>query len=850
VLIGLIVVMSIMAVLGAAMLTLYSSSSFSQTAYAGGLRAYFLAESGFRYAANRYLEATGAAAKLTAMSNMNNLTCNLLNNDGSFNLRVHPYWFTVSSVSGTGLTVQVHGELESSLALSSGYLWINNARYPYTGASGAAAGATSFTFVASSNWPTFPADTDVYSAALPNAAQTVTQKGNLTLSGTGVGAFPLINGNFRLGSSPNVYTYQKRSGNVLVGVDLANSSLTWINLSIDTATNVVLDKFIRLNSRGTSGAYSRQIVYNVPIGWTAGGAGFQKAQHQEPFGATTNWQAPAGGGGGTHSIATIDGGPALKVDSTSSVSGLGSLAMLFFNSSGALTNLPKAWMDAKGFLTYDIQVKVHNDEPYFMAGMGFRARNSADGADFYTYGLSFVKPRQTRGCFFFCGAWSAPNDLDTHLIPGYTSHDVAGPLFSNPGLFQNLEETSQPTIGTQSRYGLPAIVLWQRTSAGNKWLAYRTLTTADGIVTFNSGTDAWRLVNWSTLIGRVVEGYSLTFNSGGGLSGTGVPIKAGDTIRNVDGSKSARVVMTPILTAGSWAARNAQGTFVLANIDGAFAAGDNLFVGSTQLATANGNLDATKRNYIRAGYAGPTALGTANAVQTDNNRLANPRNSANWPPDDLTDLAASNDAMTLVQWTGTPYSQGAEMAPSLTAGNWTLGGGWRNPIVAGSGLQKNASGTGTARPNPALAITAGVTYDVSITVTNRTAGSFTYSLGGFTSSAISANGTYTDTITATTTGNLVFTPTNTSRFAITAVSVHPRISTVVTLTSTSEPDAVIRSSDLVTGTWTTSSTAADFSGDSISLLTLSGSAASTYYDDFAIQLFLKSGTGFLPPIQQ
>jgi len=83
---------------------------------------------------------------------------------------------------------------------------------------------------------------------------------------------------------------------------------------------------------------------------------------------------------------------------------------------------------------------------------------------------------------------------------------------------------------------------------------------------------------------------------------------------------------------------------------------------------------------------------------------------------------------------------------------------------------------------------------------------------------------------------------------------------VSVFTSTSEPNAIIVDGDLVTPDWTSSSTTADFrfvapsvfrgNGDSIALMTSSGSATLTYYDDFAIQLDQKAGAGFLPPIQQ
>ena len=260
-----------------------------------------------------------------------------------------------------------------------------------------------------------------------------------------------------------------------------------------------------------------------------------------------------------------------------------------------------------------------------------------------------------------------------------------------------------------------------------------------------------RLVNWSTLMVRVSEGYSLTFTAGN----TGTPIHEGDTITNSSGTKSARVVMTPILTAGSWAANNAAGTLVLANIypsDGLnnFASGDALCVNSVQLATA-GTYTAIKKNYIRVYYTQPTAQGTepGTVVETDNIRLSNPVGTANWPSDDLTGLTASNDYVTLVQWTGT------------------------------NGL--------TASSTPAAI-----------------------------------------------------------------------------MTSTSEPGAIIVTSDLVSPSPAcmsanpfscnnnTSFAGPDGSsaGDNIGLITGYSSGTSTYYDDFAAQLDLKSGTGFLTPMQQ
>jgi len=328
------------------------------------------------------------------------------------------------------------------------------------------------------------------------------------------------------------------------------------------------------------------------------------------------------------------------------------------------------------------------------------------------------------------------------LIPGYVSGDSPGPLFPSG----NVETASSGSwfLQTNYRYGLPIILLWERTSSGYKWLAYRTLTAADGIVTYTSSTYAYRLVNWSTLMIRVIEGYALPFDNGGGTSGSGVPVKAGDIITTADSSKTARVVGTPILTAGSWVGGNAQGTFLLANLTGAsFAAGDTLYVSGVQRGRVSGSL-GSRQNYFRVYYShpGPSDLGAPNTIQTDNNRHANPRGSINWPPDDLTNLTAATDYVTM--------------------------------IGGASGLQWTGYNTG-----------------------------------------------------------------------------------VSALTSTSEPNAVIGNADLLSPAWTSTSTVANFvfangnSGDSIALVSSSANAATyTYYDDFGIQLDLKAGTGFLPPIQQ
>jgi len=168
---------------------------------------------------------------------------------------------------------------------------------------------------------------------------------------------------------------------------------------------------------------------------------------------------------------------------------------------------------------------------------------------------------------------------------------------------------------------------------------------------------------------------------------------------------------------------------VLANVNGTYAAGNIQVNGVTRAST--GTYSTTKKNYIKVYYGSTDAKGTANTVETDNNRLANPRGTVNWPPDDVTEITSSNDYFSLVTWDAT-----------------------------------------------------------------RTDGATSY------------------------------------------------------LPASGSSAKVIVDSDLTTPNVTSSSTVYDFSGDAPAVVSGGDTATSTYYDDFAIQMDMSIGTGFLPPIQE
>lgn len=103
------------------------------------------------------------------------------------------------------------------------------------------------------------------------------------------------------------------------------------------------------------------------------------------------------------------------------------------------------------------------------------------------------------------------------------------------------------------------------------------------------------------------------------------------------------------------------------------------------------------------------------------------------------------------------------------ATGWSLGSGW---TYSSNTVVHSANGTNLLQPSTALTtIIAGYEYQYSIDISSLTVGSTTVTVGGVTLGTFSANGTYTGKFVATSNANLVFTPTNTSRFTVDNVSI-------------------------------------------------------------------------------
>ncbi len=113
-------------------------------------------------------------------------------------------------------------------------------------------------------------------------------------------------------------------------------------------------------------------------------------------------------------------------------------------------------------------------------------------------------------------------------------------------------------------------------------------------------------------------------------------------------------------------------------------------------------------------------------------------------------------------------TRGSNIAPAIQTSSWTLQAEWS---IAGGVLIAAAGSNQSAQPNPALSITAGVTYEVKMTIaTSSQYGA--YSIGGTGGASTLAGSSIDDYVTAQNTGNFIINSGG-AALAITSVSVQP-----------------------------------------------------------------------------
>ena len=654
-LIGLIIILIIVSVLGTAMLSFFSTSTMSQLGGNSSMQAYYLAESGFRYVDSQY---RSSADKETILIDLHESAYEVADG-GKFKLAIYPFYYRVAGDPGgdTELIAHVPGGIPDDLPSGSwsGRLKIGSDVFPYISAI-LDRGTNSITFtIESGTWPSIKKDTVILPSSRTNipAASSIVigRNGNIELeAGKGSAqAFPLINGSIRIYESPtrwNYFTYEKRNDRTLEGILLANDPGAAFSLTITGNTDIVMDKYVQVKSTGIVEEKSdlkteREILYSVPLPDTLP---TEKVKALERFEDGALPQSFLGGIGqiGGHEIS----GGALHVTSTDTVGASGGVwSRIYFNWNNTSAHLGDIWKGAGHLLGYDLQVKIRVDnQPYYMAGMSFRETGSGN------YGVSYVRARQKK----VGGVWVNDDGIPSGLKP-------LDAIFPHDALLENAL-----IGGSEYQYSMPVIVLWKKTGGIYTWLAYKILSANDYVVfaPIPGQPEKLRPADWSNIQVRLTEAYPLEFKEGEPST-----FLYGDMLTIMRGAMvvgTARVNGTPVITSDNWVGKVAAGLMTLSNVeleDGmTILLNDELMMYGVKRArvAAVPSDPWTKTNFIRVYYGDVDEHpenGPFNDTPLDNIRGNNPRitdsgQAVHWPVENVSEWAADNDNMTLVQWTG------------------------------------------------------------------------------------------------------------------------------------------------------------------------------------------------------
>jgi len=417
-LVTLIAAMVVFAALGAVMISMFGTAALSQAAGNYSQRAYYLAESGFRYAASRYIavdlgsEAANETARETLMESELHGKTFSLGGDGVFRLDVYPYYYkSTQAPTGNELTAKVFGGIPVSGSDFNWGSWVKvlkpdgNITYNrISGVSTLAPNTVRFYRIDAAGTPadwgaSYGTGSLITPVCIPdrdvNGLRLITNTdGSRDLAfkaGTGALAFPEKNGIFMvkfLGETTSrILSYRQRDigSNRLRGISDPNGGSLPTGQMIDPGTTapypegsfVQMTKFMRVESTGTFGAGStavnRKVAYFTPIGYAKASPVAKSKSHDQML-DFTGWltgdnisrigSLTAGTSYGStmrvssaQSVYTLPGGSCVRF--TEFQVGL-NLATARLTPSGAIVHpaIQQEWLRAGNYLSYDLEMKT------------------------------------------------------------------------------------------------------------------------------------------------------------------------------------------------------------------------------------------------------------------------------------------------------------------------------------------------------------------------------------------------------------------------------------------------------------------------------------------------------------
>ena len=461
-LIGLVVAILIFSALAAAIVPMIGSSS-QQAAIANmATRAYLLAESGFRFAASRYLHAGDLDKNKDDLLDALDGNYTLNGGNGGFNLDVFSYFFTVTgATSGAPSQFKAHcpGAFPDDITVAGGLgLRIGDEDYVITAATPVPGEEDdNVTISVDRALKFYPPHTRAYptarAASVENFTNGVQPGYSIVYQDNDARMFPLRNGRIKIESSDGYFTYRfnDRSANKLIDIrDPENPYIPIAGLPISPGTKILLMPHVRLQSTGIYGsgpmAARRSVTYHAPLPLSE--AGTEQVTLTERFDTKQDWTDTSGT---DTTVGDVGGNSALKVEDTAtSGNDQGSLTAYTPQTTAAEPLFTANRRASRGYLSYDTQVKIGFEPtplvdffpeapiPAFVAaGLNFRLGDLPEtGATIFnvnTYGISFLR-----------GNDSLADGIPDELVP-----------------VQNQR----------------SIVLWQQTGNGSarNWIAYKAI---------------------------------------------------------------------------------------------------------------------------------------------------------------------------------------------------------------------------------------------------------------------------------------------------------------------------------------------------------------------------------------
>ncbi|MBI9093046.1 MAG: prepilin-type N-terminal cleavage/methylation domain-containing protein [Desulfobacterium sp.] len=520
ILIGLIITMLIMAVLGAAMVTMFSSTLMNTTTSGLTQRAYYLAESGYHYALGQKKESTTDSDFISTL----NLGGNITLQGGQFSFQMETYWYDISTQGtsmmvtvpgGTGSGVTIPNTVQSGDVLPFVFTNVSNGTQNLASCRVSSRGddsmrltpTTALGFIPDMTWPVLP-------GAFPAAAQTLNatewgtaSSNSLRLAGP-VDALPPKNGVIWVidgNAKPWVLQYDALVNNDLTGIHYYNDSKGpdfpsgGIQVTANTVISFVQFAKIDITGRVNPGGLdiSQTISYFQPL--------LRLPSRVSGGGAAP----PVRSIMGSHSRVTQGGHEMIKVDQTQSTYAYMASENIFQQESLAVVDwsdlnesnfLRDLWRNSDNRLSYDLQAKIKftateddtlsdttsedfyiNHPGCYMPGISFRTKgpNSGSEHDWVYYGLSIMRGIQGRSDPIETGSGC---EISTYRTE---EDDISDNLFANHGSNRN---TARISTCSESDFtpatwddeppldGIPYLVLWQKNvsqrPAGCSWVEY------------------------------------------------------------------------------------------------------------------------------------------------------------------------------------------------------------------------------------------------------------------------------------------------------------------------------------------------------------------------------------------